>query len=480
MHVSLPTKIKKFLIRAAHCHSLQNLETRLLTRPTSFYTFHNIILTMADPLLTSLCAICHTSVPQYKCPRCNIRTCSLACVKKHKSWSQCSGERDQTAYVPKSRLTTAAGVDHDYNFLHSIERASERAERVLVEDKGIVQKDELRPLTVEEVRWQVGRDGRKRKVLVTRLMRRSKERAVDKLLANKLRNLGTEVVSLPQGMTRQRENHTTVNRKSGRINWQAEWFTFEKTKTNGGDDANELNKIRTLSKLSDDVPLYKGYSALLETQATTQGKVQKRAFRGVAQNPWDSHWNMASDCLQDPQTGGWISIRTASIDAWPRDDESQRRRFHFFLTSSKKRSDKRVTLAPIQAEDCLRNILSNTKVIEFPAIYVLEEGDALPAGYVLGPKDPASPPEEEQWRGAKRKGGPQQWKKPEWPAKRRRPGGGEGLEEGELGSDEENDGKAKDGAEAGDVITEQILSEDEDDDTTSSDESTSSSGSDGE
>lgn len=437
---------------------------------------------MADPLLTSLCAICHISVPQYKCPRCNIRTCSLACVKKHKSWSQCSGERDQAAYVPKSRLATAAGVDHDYNFLHSIEMASERAERVLVEDKGIVQKDELRPLTVEEVRWQVGRDGRKRKVLVTRLMRRSKERAVDKLLANKLRNLGTEVVSLPQGMTRQKENHTTVNRKSGRINWQAEWFTFEKTKTDGGDDANELNKIRTLSKLSDDVPLYKGYGALLEIQAKTQSKVQKRAFRGVAQNPWDSHWHMASDCLQDPQTGSWISIRTASIDAWPRDDESQRRRFQFFLESSKKRSDRRVTLAPIQPEECLRNILSNTKVIEFPAIYVLEEGEALPAGYVLGPKDAARlSHEDEQWPGAKRKGGPQQWNKPERFAKRRRPGDREGLEEGELGSDggsdEEKNGKAKDGAEAGDVIAEQSLGEDEDD-TTSSDESTSSSGSD--
>ncbi|GFP54042.1 hypothetical protein ACSS6W_001698 [Trichoderma asperelloides] len=438
---------------------------------------------MADPLLTSLCAICHTSVPQYKCPRCNIRTCSLACVKKHKSWSQCSGERDQTAYVPKSRLATAAGVDHDYNFLHSIEMASERAERVLVEDKGIIQKDELRPLTVEEVRWKVGRDGRKRKVMVTKIMRRSKERLVDKLLASRLRKLGTEVVSLPQGMTRQRENHTTVNRKSGRINWQAEWFTFEKV---DGSDANELNKIRTLSKLSDDVPLYKGYSTLLESQAKAQGKVQqKRAFRGIAQNPWDSHWHLAGDCLQDPQTGGWISIRTASIDAWPReDDESQLRRFQFFLESSKKRPDRLITLTPIQPEECLRNILSNTKVIEFPAIYVLEEGEALPAGYVLGPKDiVVHPHEEQQLGGAKRKDGPQQGKRPERPAKRRRPGDKEGLEEGELGSDrgsDEDDGKAKDGAEADDVIAEQSLGEDEDDETTSSDESTSSSESDSE
>ncbi|KAM0255981.1 hypothetical protein ACHAQJ_005285 [Trichoderma viride] len=436
---------------------------------------------MADPLLTSLCAICHTSVPQYKCPRCNIRTCSLACVKKHKSWSQCSGERDQTAYVARSKLATAAGVDHDYNFLHSIEMASERAERVLVEDKGIIQKDELRPLTMEEVRWKVGRDGRKRKVLVTKLVRRSKERLMDKLLASKLKKLGTIIVSVPQGMTRQKENNTTVNRKSGRINWQVEWFTFDK----GHDNTDELNKARTLSKLSDDVPLYKGYNAVLETQAKVQGKVQKRSFRGVAQNPWDAHWHLASDCLQDPQTGGWISIRTTSIDAWPQEnDELQRRQFQFFLESSQKRSNKLVTLTPIRPEECLRNVLSNTKVLEFPAIYVLEEGETLPAGYVLGPKDTVLPNEEErqQQQGAKRKGGPQQGKHTGPPTKRRRPHDKEGLEEGELGSDgglNEDGSKAKDGVEADDVIAEQSLSEGEDDDA-SDDEPTSSSGSDGE
>ncbi|RFU75429.1 hypothetical protein TARUN_6812 [Trichoderma arundinaceum] len=434
---------------------------------------------MADAVLTSLCSICHNSIPRYTCPRCKARTCSLACVKKHKSWSQCNGERDQTAYVARSKLATAAGVDHDYNFLHKIEMASERAERVLVEEKGIIQKDELRPLTMEEVRWKVGRDGRKRKVLVTRLLKRSKERLMDKLLASKLKKFGTVVVSVPQGMTRQKENHTTVNRKSGRINWQVEWFTFEKP-----DDTDEPKKTRVLSKLSDDVPLYKGYNAQLEAQAKAQGKVQKRAFRGVAQNPWDAHWHLASDSLQDPQTGSWISIRTASIDAWPREnDELQRRQFQFFLESSQKRSHQQVTLTPIRPEECLRSVLSHTKVLEFPAIYVFGEGEALPAGFVLGPKDTTLSHGEEQQQqlGAKRKGGPQQGKKTGRPAKRRRPGDKDDLEEGELGSDGGSDdgNKAKDGLEADDVIAEQSLSEDEDNDT-SDDESTSSSGSDSE
>ncbi|KAL6698663.1 hypothetical protein J3F84DRAFT_363551 [Trichoderma pleuroticola] len=425
---------------------------------------------MADAVLTSLCGICHICPPKYKCPRCNIATCSLKCITTHKAWSQCSGERDQTAYVSKSKLATAAGIDHDYNFLHSIEMASERAERVLVEDKGIIQKDELRPLTVEEVRWKVGRDGRKRKVLVTRVVKQSRERLADKLLASKLKKLNTVVVSAPQGMTRQKENNTTISRKSGRINWQVEWFTFEK----GLNDTDETNKSRILSKLSDDVPLYVGYNSLLESQAKTEGKVQKRTFRGVAQNPSTAHWQLANDSLQDPQTGSWISIRTASIDAWPREhDELQRRQFQFFLESAQKRSNQLVTLTRIPSGECLRNVLSNTKVFEFPAIYVLREGEALPAGFVLGPKD-AVPGHEEQQRNSKRKGGPQQGRDKNRPAKRRRPGDTEDAEEGELGGPDE---EAQDGMEAGDVIAEQSLSEGEDDDT-SDDEPTSSSGSD--
>ncbi|KAL7937733.1 hypothetical protein V8C35DRAFT_187634 [Trichoderma chlorosporum] len=428
---------------------------------------------MADAVLTSLCGICHICTPKYKCPRCNIATCSLKCITTHKAWSQCSGERDQTAYVAKSKLATAAGIDHDYNFLHGIEMASERAERVLVEDKGIIQKDELRPLTVEEVRWKVGRDGRKRKVLVTRVLKQSKERLVDKLLASKLKKLNTVVVSAPQGMTRQKENNTTISRKSGRINWQVEWFTFEKD----GTDTSKTTKSRVLSKLSDDVPLYVGYNALLETHAKAEGKVQKRSFRGVAQNPSTAHWQLANDSLQDPQTGSWISIRTASIDAWPREhDELQRRQFQFFLESAQKRSNHLVTLASIPSEDCLRNILSNTKVVEFPTIYVLREGGALPDGFVLGPKD-AVPPHEERQQNTKRKGGPQQGKDTNRPTKRRRPGDTADAEEGELGGNKGMDEDVRDGVEAGEVIAEQSLSEDEDDDT-SDDDPTSSSGSD--
>ncbi|KAH0494408.1 hypothetical protein TgHK011_001028 [Trichoderma gracile] len=432
---------------------------------------------MADAVLTSLCGICHINTPKYKCPRCSIATCSLACITKHKSWSQCSGARDQTAYVAKSKLATPAGVDHDYNFLHGIEMASERAERVFVEDKGIIQKDELRPLTVEEVRWKVGRDGRRRKVLVTRVLKRGRERPMEKLLASKLRRQGTVLVSAPQGMTRHRENHTTVSRRPGKINWQVEWFTFERS---AATDSNEVHKSRALSKLMEDVPLYKGYSALLASQAKAEGKVQRRPFKSVAQNSPDVHWQVAVDSLQDPQTGRWFTVTTPSIDEWPQaKDESQRRQFQFFLESTRKRPDRLVTVTSIPPEECLRDILRNTRVLEFPTLYVLREGEALPAGYVLGPKDVVSHTAE-QGQNSKRKIGPEHGRDNSRPAKRKRRGDEDDMEEGELGDDGDQDddrSKTVDGTVVDEVVAEQSLDDDDEDDDTSDDE-TSSSGSD--
>ncbi|KAL8365175.1 hypothetical protein RB595_004129 [Gaeumannomyces hyphopodioides] len=87
--------------------------------------------------LTALCGVCHVSAPKYRCPRCAARTCSLACVTRHKSRAGCSGARDPAAFVPASRLRTPAGIDHDYNFLSAIERARDRAARDVAGRTGI-------------------------------------------------------------------------------------------------------------------------------------------------------------------------------------------------------------------------------------------------------------------------------------------------------------------------------------------------------
>ncbi|KAL2368752.1 hypothetical protein RJ035_007466 [Blastomyces gilchristii] len=86
--------------------------------------------------LSDLCTICRINEPKYKCPRCSTPTCSLACSKRHKLWSQCSGVRDPAAYLKRKELATPVAFDKDFNFLSGIERYVERAERD-AENRGI-------------------------------------------------------------------------------------------------------------------------------------------------------------------------------------------------------------------------------------------------------------------------------------------------------------------------------------------------------
>ncbi|RKP28163.1 hypothetical protein SYNPS1DRAFT_26249 [Syncephalis pseudoplumigaleata] len=47
----------------------------------------------------NLCACCQKAAAKYRCPRCEVCTCSLACVQAHKRQTGCSGQRDRTAYI---------------------------------------------------------------------------------------------------------------------------------------------------------------------------------------------------------------------------------------------------------------------------------------------------------------------------------------------------------------------------------------------
>lgn len=430
---------------------------------------------MADPLLTSLCSICHISTPKYKCPRCQLQTCSAACVKKHKAWSECSGERDATAFVPRSRLRTVDGVNHDYNFLHKMDLSVERAERTLVGDKALVRHDELRPQTVQQVRWKTGRDGRKRKVVVMapKPSKETGERRFERFLAHRLRQLNIQVTRAPQGMARQRENGTTFNRRSGGVNWQVEWLSW-------GDDGQTLGTgrergpmARCLSKVLEDVPLYQAYQAVLDDGARGGRKKGPRSGRREeAQRLSDSTWSPVVSSAQDPVTGHWVCYDGADVgESWPRElDEAQRRRFRFFLGAPPTGSNLARTIAALEPTDCLRDVLANTRLLEFPTLYVLKAGETPPTGLVVGPKT-TIPPE----LGTKRRGA--SWEHAQGvrsTAKRRKQGRGQdGLEEGEV----DGGGEGEDVDEVGGVEAAGTGGEDDDEEDCSS---TSSSGTDGE
>ncbi|KAH9853590.1 hypothetical protein C2E23DRAFT_699373, partial [Lenzites betulinus] len=68
------------------------------------------------------CAICHADAAKYTCPRCAVRTCSLACSTAHKTHGAgCSGVRDKAAYVPMNQYGYMA-LMNDYTFLEEMGR----------------------------------------------------------------------------------------------------------------------------------------------------------------------------------------------------------------------------------------------------------------------------------------------------------------------------------------------------------------------
>jgi hypothetical protein len=390
--------------------------------------------------------------------------------------------------VPKKKLCTAAGVDHDYNFLHGIEVSVERSEKLLIEEKGLVQQEELRPLTMQQVRWKTGRDGRKKKVLVTRVLREAKGRTFEKGLSQKLKKLNVQIICAPLGMARQRENTTTLNRRTGRINWQVEWLLL-----GNGDGDEKTAGARSLSKVMDDVPIFQAHAAMLDDKARAETGSRKQWRNNMrpaeVQNSTDSRWNFGIDRIQDPVEGKWASYSGGGLDGWPAEKEqAQREQFQFFLAGPATRSDMPTQVTALGPGECLRDVLANTRVLEFPTVYVLERGETLPAGFVLGPKDTISQQTQTQTQtqGTKRKDGPAS-KKLQGMAKRRKQGGkdrgdgelgsGEDGEDGDDGMDDEDGAKGV-GLEAGEVIAEQSFGEEDSEE--DSDDETSSSGSDSE
>nr|CAG8589454.1 7634_t:CDS:2 [Entrophospora candida] len=48
---------------------------------------------------TKQCQLCKLENWKYKCPKCEMKTCSLGCVKEHKVKFGCDGVRKKTIYI---------------------------------------------------------------------------------------------------------------------------------------------------------------------------------------------------------------------------------------------------------------------------------------------------------------------------------------------------------------------------------------------
>ncbi|KAI1417974.1 hypothetical protein F5Y13DRAFT_150253 [Hypoxylon sp. FL1857] len=340
---------------------------------------------MADPLLTSLCTICHIQAPKYKCPRCGTRTCSLTCVKKHKKWSSCNGERDPTVFIPREKLKTDAGIDHDYNFLTKIERSVERTEKILREERNILPQEETtsRPPPSKRARPHKGRSR-------GRVTFEENSRRWDRNSIQRMRQLGINVTSLPYGMARAKENKSSWNKRTRTMNWQVEWLEWEDVAPTG--KGNEPKPSRILHKLLDEVPLYIGFAESQEyhrqRQLSDQERVQekkqkaldeKRKTTASGQDVATTAWTGGEYVLQDSSTTTWSNMVLGSHTPVVLKD-----RYRFFFLKPRTPSREPQKLIPLRSTDNLVTILPGLDIVEFPTICVLPgDSTAVPDGYVV-------------------------------------------------------------------------------------------------
>lgn len=274
---------------------------------------------------------------------------------------------------------TPSGIDHDYNFLHSIEHRVERSEKEIIEERGLVTRDELRNSDED------GLNSRHRKPQ----HQIPKQPPGRECINTKLKMMGTKVHEAPKGMKRNTENETTWSKRNREIFWQVEWMREAGT-------TRCLRKIlanKSIGFYYDEwqeedrrLRMSKEEKTIDKKRKATEHK-QRLGKRVKTESMAKTDLSTVSR-LQNFATGAWdvevsSSLRTNitlpfSAEAYCRKYDHQ-----LFLLRPLTSSKYSRVLVPIDPTKSLGDILRRRDVVEFPTIYVFEEaiGD-VPDGFM--------------------------------------------------------------------------------------------------
>ncbi|KAL5046340.1 hypothetical protein BDW71DRAFT_65247 [Aspergillus fruticulosus] len=370
-----------------------------------------------DSLLTNLCAICHIQPPKYRCPRCSTRTCSLPCTRRHKLWSQCSGVRDPAAYLRRAELATESAFDRDFNFITSIERGLERANRdaenrgVAVDGRQGVREPGIVGLDEDELGQDDAGNVRKRKRAGPEAGNRNGngfERGLAKGEAGFLKRAAearVRVIKAPRGMSRAKMNGSRWHPKQKCLQWTIEWVTDDGTKrTNCAETATVAEayarafpltreerqlRARESHSASELKPAFAQESAKESTQDTgkdvepdknaepTEPQPQPESDVPVstlstsetAQQPIAAADSLSSTqptpAQEDnaPASQPTLTLLSTETTSPPRNV--------FFYIHRPRTATKHPVIAPLCPDMTLTTALQDRVVLEFPTIYVL-------------------------------------------------------------------------------------------------------------
>ncbi|KAI8081370.1 uncharacterized protein BX664DRAFT_340227 [Halteromyces radiatus] len=137
----------------------------------------------------NVCQVCNEQPSKYKCPRCDIRSCSVICVKQHKQTQSCSGERSKTHYVSMKDYNES-NMMSDYVYLEDMSRQSDNVIRSRLKEKKLIGPAEHRL----------------------------------KMVVKHAREMGIIYDMLPAGMSRRKANQTNYSVKMKQLFWTLEFY----------------------------------------------------------------------------------------------------------------------------------------------------------------------------------------------------------------------------------------------------------------
>eukprot|EP00088_Acartia_fossae_P013520 TRINITY_DN1710_c0_g1_i7.p1 TRINITY_DN1710_c0_g1~~TRINITY_DN1710_c0_g1_i7.p1 ORF type:complete len:461 (+),score=104.80 TRINITY_DN1710_c0_g1_i7:46-1428(+) len=197
-----------------------------------------------------VCDLCGAD-GKYKCPRCDTRSCSVACVQQHKQVSGCDGIRKKVKYIPVNKFTDLDLVQ-DFRILESASATVDKCRR-----------DKLKKCTNQNV------DG----FMAPRIPMR--KRKLEQAAARR----GVQVKFLPSHFARSKDNKSTFNSKSKELSWDVDLYLPHADKT-----------IK-LNSVPDTTKLWKLVAPLFEPDISEDQDVgfQKSQFMNLTQEDFDTY-----------------------------------------------------------------------------------------------------------------------------------------------------------------------------------------------
>ncbi|KAL8732515.1 MAG: hypothetical protein Q9166_002729 [cf. Caloplaca sp. 2 TL-2023] len=281
------------------------------------------------------------------------------------------GIRDPTTYLKRSDLATPKGIDHDYNYLTSVERQLDNAERNAQSGGILLYNGDQRKRLHQPAKGEVP-------------------------LENAIKQCRIVVDRAPKGMSRQKQNETHWDRRAKRIIWTVEWV--------------HKNGNREIGRCPDTEPLNAAYTKLVTPKALTKAEevaslerppkkkrkqnrpASKPAFVAPIIPPKDMPSRESPTSATVPQQSSTDQEVTTALmqDSSqqepplpsPKVEQPAPPQLHFYLLLPSTPTSYRV-LIPLAPHETLTTALTDRLVLEFPTIYALKQPpDKLPTGFM--------------------------------------------------------------------------------------------------